>query len=156
MDYPTSLSSITPREAVAYAMYRAVVAIDDNKPELFESAMVQSEETTFEVIGGRTIQGMKAINAHIVDRLMPMKTTHSVTNVRGDLKDGADTAHLTATVIANHYRPDDTYAPESKACVTGGLYSVNLVMDSSDGLRKIIRWTLQLNWTKGDRSVIIG
>ncbi|KAF2103670.1 hypothetical protein NA57DRAFT_69883 [Rhizodiscina lignyota] len=154
MAYTIALPSLSPREAVADCLYRSVTGIDGNDPELFASSVLPGKETSV-IVGEHTIQGADTITEYIMSKIMPLHTTHFITNVRVDLKDGADTASLTANAMAYHYRPEDAYVPEAKAYVTGGLYYLDLVKDS-DGLWKIKKWTLKMNWTEGERSVIFG
>jgi len=156
MNHPIALSSISPREAAVDPLYRFVNGLDANNHELLESSMVEGKDTAFVILGSRSVEGTDAIKEYIYDKVMPLHTTHFITNVRVDLKDGADTAYVTATALAYHYKPEDAFLPESKAYATAGLYALDVVKDGSAGLWKIKKWTLKLNWTEGDRSVMMG
>jgi hypothetical protein len=114
------------------------------------------DETASFHVRDTSVQGFKAIKEYMTQKIMPLTTTHFITNVRVSLKDGADTASLTAHAMAYHIRPEDAFQPENKSFTTAGLYFVDLVKDSKDGLWKIKKWTLKLKWTEGDRSVITG
>jgi len=156
MSHPILLSSISTREAAVDPIYRFANGIDDNDRELLESSLVEGKDTAFNVMGGRSVEGMDAIKEYIYTKVMPLHTTHNITNVRLDLKDGADTAYMTATALVYHYKPEDAFLPDKKAFVTSSNYYVDIVKDDSDGLWKIKKLTLKLRWTEGERSVISG
>jgi len=154
MEHTKALTSLTTREAIADCLSRCIVGIDDQNPEMFKSSMIQSEDTSF-VIGTNVVQGVEAINAYILGKILPLTTTHLISNVRIDVKDGADTAIMTANAVAYHWNPKDAFLPDSKAFISGGLYHIDVVKDS-DGLWKTKKWTLKMLWTQGDRSVMDG
>jgi len=156
MNHPIALSSVSPSEAAVDPLYRFVNGLDANNRELLESSMVEGKDTAFVILGIRSIEGTDAIKEYIYGKVMPLHTTHFITNVRVDLKDGADMAYVTATALAYHYKPEDAFLPERKAYATAGLYALDVVKDSSTGLWKIKKWTCKLNWTEGDRSVMMG
>lgn len=155
MTHPTTLSSLTEREAVIDAMYRFCLAIDDNSPELLDSASYKGEDACF-ILGDHKIEGSDTIRQFMFDKIMPLQTTHHITNVRADVKEGADTAHMTCTSLVQHYKPEDAFKPDGKSFLTGGMYLVDLVKDSSDGLWKLKNVTLKLKWFDGDRSIMSG
>lgn len=154
--YPITISNLSPREAAVDPLYRFVNGLDANNRELLESSMVEGKDTAFVIMGNRSVEGTDAIKEYIYNKVMPLHTTHFITNVRVDLKDGADTAYVTATVLACHYKAEDAFLPERKAYATAGLYYMDMVKDSSSGLWKIKKWTLKMNWTEGDRSIMMG
>jgi len=150
-----TLTALRPREAVADALHRCVLGLDSNNRDLFESACLQNESMTV-VAGPVTIAGWTAIREFFL-RLFVLVTTHVTSNLRIELQDdGADTASMTAHALAHHVRPHDARRPEDTAYTASCLYFIDLVRDSSDGLWKIKRWEIKIQWTTGDRAVLYG
>jgi SnoaL-like domain len=148
-----SLTSLSPREAVADALHRCITGTDDNDRALFESGMLKDKDTAFIIAGtDRGFQGYDAIAEYMFTKVLPIPTTHLVTGVRVDLKDD-QTAYVTAHAVAYHWKPEDAFTAEGKPFTTGGMYYIDVVKDS-DGLWKVKKWTLKINWTEGDRAII--
>jgi hypothetical protein len=105
--------------------------------------------------GGFTIEGWTAVKG-LFDRAFGLVTTHITSNIRVELKDGGDTASLTAHAISYHVRPEDALKLEDTSYTAGSLYSIDLVKDGDDGLWKIKKWVIQVLWTTGDRAVLHG
>ena len=147
-----TLIALSPREAVADALHRCVLGLDNNDRDLFESACLKDETATV-VAGPNTIQGWGAINESM-SRLFLLVTTHFITNIRVDLKDGTNAASMTAHALAYHVRPADALKPEDTSYTAGCLYFVNLVKDNTDGLWKIKKWEIKIQWTSGDRAIL--
>ncbi|KZM28070.1 uncharacterized protein EKO05_0003763 [Ascochyta rabiei] len=149
-----NLTALTPREAVADALYRCVLGIDTNDQELFESACLKNESMTF-VAGPVNIEGWTAVN-ELTQKAFAVVTTHIISNIRIELKDGADTASMTAHAISYHVRPEDTLKPEDTSYTAGSLYNLGLARDGDDGLWKIKKWEVKILWTTGDKAVLHG
>lgn len=154
MSRPHSLTSLTLREAITDALYRAIIGFDRNDISIFDSAFV--EDVTLELRGGerRVINGLSTLRAQVLDHVGPMDTTHMISNVRMDVKDGADTASLTAYALAQHCPPGRGKEPDGPKYLVGGEYWVDLVRDEGDGLWKIKKWVLDVIWRQGDASVM--
>lgn len=150
---PIVLSSLSKREAITDAIYRAILAVDTNDMPMLLSAIAPGEDTCFER-EGTVVKGADAIKKRMMDMIGPMNTTHTVSNIRVDVKDGADTAFVTATAVAQHYRAGEGADGASQHLLVGGLYNIHLVEDKSDGLWKIKKWILKPVWRDGDRSVM--
>lgn len=148
------LTGLTPREAVADALHRCVHGIDTNDQTLFASGCVQ-DSSMLVVAGPVTLEGWTAINGYF-QRVFNLVTTHIVSNIRIELKDGADTAHMTAHALSYHVRPDDALKKEDTSYTSSCLYDIDLVKDGNDGLWKIKRWELKIQWTTGDIKVLHG
>ncbi|RYO76445.1 hypothetical protein DL764_010293 [Monosporascus ibericus] len=151
---PVTLTALTPREAVADALHRCLLGIDSNNRDLFESGCLKNESMTV-VAGPITLEGWTAISEFFL-KLSVLVTTHVTSNIRIELKDGADTASMTAHALAYHVRPDDALKPQDTSYTASSLYSVDLVKDSNDGLWKIKKWEIKILWTTGDRAVLSG
>ena len=149
-----SLTSLSRREAVADALHRCVLGLDSDDRDLFESACLTNESMIF-IGGGFALEGWTAIN-EVFERVFTLITTHVISNIRVQLKDGQDTAFLTAHAISYHVRPDDALKQEDTSYTAGSLYSINLVRDGDDGLWKIKRWEIKVLWTTGDKAVLHG
>lgn len=152
--YPHPLASLSPREAVTDAVYRALIGCDRNDVPIFVSAWA-GEDVAFEVHDSdkKVISGLSTIRKAVFDRVGPMDTTHSITNVRVDVKDAADTAFLTATAMAQHCPPGRGREPDGPKYLVGSQYSIDLVKDEADGW-KIKKWVLSVTWTQGDASLM--
>jgi len=156
MSYPQTLTSLTPREAIADALYRAVLGCDRNDLAIFNSAFTQDITAEIRGEGGRSLQGLDDVRAYILGGVGPMDTTHSISNIRVDVKDGADTASLTAYALAQHCPPGRGQELDGPKLLVGGEYSIDLVRDDADGLWKMTKWVLDVVWRQGDRSVMPG
>jgi ketosteroid isomerase-like protein len=150
-----NLPSLSPREAMADVFYRIAIGMDNKDPEIFKSALIQSKDTYFDVGGVRRMEGADAIFEHLVGRFAKITTTHHITNIRVDWKEGADSAYVTAHSLACHYRAEEAMKPDSKGLTVGGMYFANMVKDA-DGLWKIANVTLKMNWMDGDPSIVRG
>jgi len=149
-----ALTALNPREAVADALYRCVAGIDSNDLDLFGSACLKNESMTV-VAGPINIEGWAAIN-NFFSRLFVLVTTHITSNIRIEVKDGANTAFMTANALSYHVRPDDALKHEDTSYTASSLYYIDLIKDSSDGLWKIKKWEIRVLWTTGDRAVLHG
>jgi hypothetical protein len=147
-----TLTALTPREAVADALYRAVLGIDSNNRELFESACLKDESMTFSA-GQFNLKGWSQISDLFVT-LSKVVTTHITSNIRVEVKD--DTASMTASAVAYHVKEDEAFKPEDTSYTAYNLYDIDLVKDDDDGLWKIKRWEIKALWTTGHASVVYG
>ncbi|KAI2640336.1 hypothetical protein GGS26DRAFT_537680 [Hypomontagnella submonticulosa] len=154
MASPVALSALSPREAVADALQRCVLGIDNNNRDLFSSACLKDESMAI-VAGPININGWPAISEYF-EKVFVLATTHITSNIRVELKDGADTASMTAHAIAYHVWPDDAFKQEDTSYTAACLYFIDLVKDSNDGLWKIKKWEIKVLWTTGDRAVVHG
>jgi hypothetical protein len=156
MSYPISLPSLDTKEAIADALYRAVIGFDRNDISIFDSAF--AENVVLELNAGynekRSIDGLSALKAQVLSHVGPMDTTHMISNVRVNHKDGEDIASLTAYALAQHCPPRRGKEPDGPKYLTGGEYTVDLLKDDGDGLWKIKKWILDIVWLQGDRSVM--
>ncbi|KAF2875671.1 hypothetical protein BDV95DRAFT_562383 [Massariosphaeria phaeospora] len=152
---PLTLPSLTPREAVADALHRCVLGLDTNNRALFESGCLMDETMTLIAGPFGTLEGWAAASA-IVLLLFDLVTMHTLSNIRVELQDGADTASLTAHAISYHIRPEEAHKPEDTSYTAGNLYYVDLVRDKGDGLWKIKKWDIRNLWVTGDRAVLEG
>ena len=93
MAQPIALSSLSIHEAVADALYRAVIGLDTNDHALFESAW-DKNNACFDR-EGTLFDGMDEINKNLWELISKLDSHHTISNVRIDVKDGADTAYMT-------------------------------------------------------------
>jgi hypothetical protein len=101
------------------------------------------------------IKGWAAVNEFFL-KVFVLVTTHIISNIRTELKDGADTAHVAAHGLAYHIQPNDALKLEDTSYTASCLYFMDLVKDSKDGLWKIKKWEIKILWTTGDRAVLHG
>jgi hypothetical protein len=151
MASPPLLTSLSPREAVTDCIFRFVHGLDTNDRSLVESASLKSESMTL-VIGDYTMEGWKAIS-DFIEKVYSVVTTHVISNIRVDVKDGADTAVLYAHAMAYHVRPEDALKVEDTSYTVSNLYRIDLVK-GEDGLWKTKRWEIKPLWTKGDKAIM--
>jgi hypothetical protein len=121
---------------------------------LLNSAWSGPDDGVVFEMNGNVIKGLDAIRTQIFDVVGPMDTTHMISNVRVDVKDGASTASLAAYAMAQHCPPGRGTEPDGPKFTTGSTYSLNLVKDESDGLWKIKKFAMKVIWRQGDRSVM--
>ncbi|RYP15612.1 hypothetical protein DL765_005591 [Monosporascus sp. GIB2] len=152
MANPVTLTALSPREAVADALHRCLLGIDSNNRDLFESGCLKNESMTV-IAGPITLEGWTAISEFFL-KVFVLATTHFTSNIRIELKDGADTASMTAHALAYHVRPDDALKQEDTSYTVSSLYFIDLVKDSNDGLWKIKKWEIKILWTTGDRAAL--
>jgi hypothetical protein len=156
MAHPHVLSSLVEREAITEVIYRALIACDRYDTATFNTAWA-GEDVVFEIHDDekRVLPNLTLIRTHILDKVGPMDTTHNLSLVRVDVKDGADTASLTATSLAQHCPPGKGRDPEGPKYTVGGQYSVDLIKDEA-GEWKVKKWVLNVIWSQGDPSVMHG
>ncbi|RYO83543.1 hypothetical protein DL762_006067 [Monosporascus cannonballus] len=144
----------SPRKAVADALHRYVLGIDTNNQDLFKSGYLKNESMAV-IASPITIDGWTAISEFFL-KVFVLVTAHVIRNIRIELKDGADTASMTTHALAYHVRPDDALKQEDSSYTASCLYFIDLVKDSNDGLWKIKKWEIKIQWTAGDRAVLHG
>ena len=99
--FPQTLPYLSQHEAIADALYRAAIASDHHDSALFNSAWA-GEEVSMEIHDDnkRVFQGLSRIRTNVLDKVGPMDITHNISMVRVNYQDGADTASLIATSMA--------------------------------------------------------
>ena len=141
------------REAIEDAIHRSVFGLDATDQKAFESAW--HKDAVFIYNGMTPVEGLDAILANTFGFIgAGLDTTHSVSNVRVEVKDGANTAKMTAHAIAMHYRRGEGQNPKASFLMTGNMYFLDVAKDESDGLWKIKKLDLRVNWFNGDLSVV--
>ena len=149
-----NLTGLSAREAVADALYRCVLGMDSNNRSLFESACLKGEDMVV-VAGSIPLHGWAAIDA-MMDRVFAIVTTHTVSNIRVEVKgDDADTAQITAHAISHHVREEDATKLEDTSYTASSLYDIELVKVEA-GLWKMKTWLIRVLWTVGDPAVLHG
>ena len=152
--FPQALPSLSQREAIADALYRAAIACDHHDTALFNSAWA-GEDVSMEIHDDnkRVLQDLSLIRTHVLDKVGPMDTTHNISMVRVNYHDGADTAFLTATSMAQHASSGTGRDPNGTKYTVGGEYSVDLIKDEA-AVWKIKKLVLNVIWTSGDASLL--
>ncbi|KAK9317837.1 hypothetical protein V1522DRAFT_409055 [Lipomyces starkeyi] len=153
MALPSALPSLGVREAITDALYRCVIGLDTADVALFDSAFTQ--DASFD-LNGKVLDGLNAIHTGCYDFIAKLDTTHFITNIRVDVKDGESKAYVTASALAQHYRPQQGREPGATRLMTGSLYFLDCVKDDKDGLWKVTHWKLKSIWTEGDWGVMTG
>ncbi len=151
MALPFALQSISTREAIADAVYRAVQGIDTNDLPLFKSAL--TEDVSMEATGMGVIQADDIVNK-MFSGVGPMDTTHIISNIRINAEEDGHTASMTAYAVAQHFRKGEGHDPAAPGLLSGGIYTLELVKDSKDGLWKVRKWVVDFKWMQGDRSIM--
>ncbi|KAA8619251.1 SnoaL-4 domain containing protein [Pyrenophora tritici-repentis] len=150
----TFLTGLSAREAVADALQRCVLGMDSNNRPLFESACLKGEDMVV-IAGSIPLNGWAAIDA-MMDRVFAIVTTHTVSNIRVELKsEDADTAQITAHAISYHVREEDALKQEDTSYTASSLYDIELVKVEW-GLWKMKTWLIKVLWTVGDAAVLHG
>ncbi|KAI1263693.1 hypothetical protein F5Y18DRAFT_124638 [Xylariaceae sp. FL1019] len=151
---PAELSPpLSPREAIADALYRCFAGLDTPDLSLWESSCTQDAEC---IIDGRKIIGMQAINAEVYEPTSRLDTTHFVTNLRIHIEENGTEARLAASTLAQRYRSGTGREAGSTRLLAGGPYFVHLVKDAEGGLWRIKTFEMSPRWTEGDIAVLAG
>lgn len=153
MTQPIILRSTSPTDAVADALYRAVIGLDNNDHKLWNSAWVEGNDMTF-AMGDNVMDSRETIETNIFKPIGALVTHHNISNVRVDLESRAETAYMTCYAIAQHKRPDTGLDPKAAKLTSGATYAVDVVKDCGDGLWKLRKWSMQLVWLEGDASIV--
>lgn len=151
---PAKLSPpLSDREAIIDAIHRALVGIDTNDSNLFNSAF--TDTGSFD-LNGQVMEGREAVNSQMFESVSKLDTAHVIGSIRVAIDEGGSTASATASVIAQHYRAGQGKDPAASRYMAGGLYRLDMVKDEGDGLWKMENWRLSLVWAEGDRGVMTG
>ncbi|KAF2167011.1 hypothetical protein M409DRAFT_22450 [Zasmidium cellare ATCC 36951] len=152
MSQPTTLAGLTPREAIADAMYRCVIGLDTADLPLFESAWSKDSPVLFDM-GTGAMHGLEDIKSKLYNFIAPLDTHHNCSNVRIDAKPGAKTAYLTAYSIAQHHRAGEGVDTSTKHLTSGAQYFLDVVEDG-DRVWRIKEWRMTVMWLDGDASIV--
>ncbi|KAI0105671.1 hypothetical protein GGR51DRAFT_518763 [Nemania sp. FL0031] len=151
---PVALSPpLSPREAVADALYRCLAGLDTPDRDLLESSFTQ--DACF-IMGDRVIEGIKEIRAQLYEPISKLDTTHYVTNLRIHIEENGTEARMSASALAQHYRPGTGRQLDAPRLLSGGPYIIHLVKDAEGGLWRIKKFQMGPKWTEGDITVITG
>lgn len=155
--YQHSLSGLSTREAITDALYRSIRGWDHNDTAAFNSSFI-GEEIEMEMKAGdgegMKVNSLSQLRDGLLAHVGPMDTTHMISNIRIDVKDGADTAALTCYALAQHCPPGRGKEPDGPKFLVGGEYTMEMVKDQKDGLWKIRKWLLDVIWRQGDAAVM--
>ncbi|KAH8683804.1 hypothetical protein BGZ61DRAFT_357332 [Ilyonectria robusta] len=145
---------LSDREAIPDALYRSIVGLDSSDETIFKSAW--HKDAVFVFDGIATVEGLDAILQNTFQVIgAGLDTTHMVSNVRVDVKEGADTATMTSHALAQHYRKGDGRNPTAPRFLTGNMYWVDLAKDESDGgIWKIKKLEIKVIWSEGDGAIV--
>lgn len=147
-----AISGLTTREAITDALYRAVVGLDTADETMFDSAF--TSEGVLEISGNK-MTGIEALHTGCFDYVgKKLDTTHFINNVRIEVAEGASSAKVTASALAQHYRGGEGKTPGAQRLLAGSLYKVDAVKDDKDGQWKIAYWNLEPVWLEGDYSIL--
>ena len=144
------VGGLTEREAIADALYRAVLAFDYTDEALLLSAV--TEDMSAE-IPGQSSHGVGEFKAAVFDRVSKLDTTHFLSNIRIAIE-SSNTAKVTCSAMAQHVRPGKGFEPGPNKYTTGALYLCDMVKVGD--LWKIKNWKANIVWVDGDPTVMIG
>ncbi|KAF2102159.1 hypothetical protein NA57DRAFT_73593 [Rhizodiscina lignyota] len=154
---PIQLKGLTDREACMDTIYRLVQGLDDPSEELLQSAFTEDvvfDRTPANAIGLEfdTIATRDKIVPELFNNIgKPMDTLHQVTNIRVDV-DG-DKAHLTCSVLAQHFRAGEGHEPHKQDQLFMGNKLVGDLVRAEAGLWRIQKLVLYNQWTTGTLDV---
>lgn len=152
---PSNLPSLTPREAVADALQRVLMAFDRNDKEMFESAF--SGEVVLEIRDGGlpdATYDLASLREELLNFIGSLDTTHMISNMRVYLEDNATSASMSAFVLATHCprgRGKDAKGPKYTVAED---HLIDLEKSYQDGLWKIKKWDLDVIWRNGDGTIM--
>ena len=107
--------ALTEREAIADALYRAVLAFDHADEALLLSAV--TEDISAEM-SGSSAKGVAELKAAFFDRVSKLDTTHFLSNMRINIE-SATTATVTCSAMAQHLRPGTGFDTSSSKLTSG-------------------------------------
>jgi SnoaL-like domain len=152
MSHPHALTSLNPREAITDAVYRATLGFDHNDATIFNTAFVPDHESVTFDLNGTLFYGLHDIRTKLLDFVGPMDTTHMISNVRVDIKDGAETAQLNCYALAQHCPKGEGMNAEGRKYLAASEYWVDFAKGEEGwGIKK---WVMKIIWTQGDASVL--
>ena len=145
--------SLSDREGIIDALYRSIIGLDTADQAMFESAWHKDATFVYDVMP--PTQGLDAILATTFQYVgQGLDTTHFVSNVRIELKNGSDTAKVTSHALAQHYRKNEGRDKKAPRYLTGNMYYVDVAKDNSEGLWKIAKLDIKVIWCEGDASIV--
>jgi hypothetical protein len=153
MTYPLSVSGLSTREQITDTIIRAGLGLDSNNKALWESAWAAHQNISLD-IDGNILKGLEQLNSGCFDTIGAMDTQHLVSNIRVDVKEGADIAHVTANVLAQHYRAGEGQVLGADRMLAGATYDVMVVKEES-GEWKVMTWALRTIWKEGNPAVML-
>lgn len=144
---------LSGREAVADAVYRALLGLDTNDAKLFESGL--TEDVIF-TVNESTTHGREALVSGSFAKLSKLDTTHFLTNVRVHIDEGGATASLTASALSQHYRGGEGMDPKAERYLAGTLYFLDLVRDDDEagGIWRVKNWKIRTSWNEGNVAIV--
>ncbi|KAK1811290.1 hypothetical protein LTR12_014322 [Friedmanniomyces endolithicus] len=145
MAFPITIPGLKTRDSIIDAVYRGTLAFDTGDAALLDSAM--TDDAVLET-GGTTFEGMELIRTKLFGRIAKLDTTHFVTNMRVDFKEGEAAASVTAGFLAQHYREGQGVVPDATRYLVGGVYFIELVKDGKEGLWKAKHWKVKPTWSR--------
>ena len=152
MAYPQTLSGLSTREEIADTIVRACLALDSNNKALWDSVWAADPDITLD-INGNVMKGLESITKNCFDGIGPMDTQHLLTSIRVDVKEGANTAQVTANALAQHYRAGQGQDPNAERMLAGSTYDIQVVKEAN-GQWKVKSWVLKIIWSEGSWAVM--
>lgn len=148
---------LTDREAAIDAIIRFVTSLDSGDEELCNSSMTENivmdlspfakAGLNIPVVDGR----QAAVNQLMTAVGKALDTTHMATNIRCTVD--RDTAELTCTVLAQHFRKGEGLRSECQEnCLHGNLYKATIVREGDLWKTKYLMITPA--WTQGTHDVM--
>lgn len=144
------LNLFLERESIKDTIYSIAAAFDENDFSIMKS--VCDKNMIFD-LNGFVMEGLEEIRIKSLNVVGPMDTTHTVSNVRVDLKADGRKATATANAIAQHYLPGQGQEKDARNFLAGTRYYFELAKDESDSW-KIEKYVLKIVWTQGHISVM--
>ncbi|KAJ9165414.1 hypothetical protein NKR19_g415 [Coniochaeta hoffmannii] len=139
---------LTEREAIADALYRAVLAFDHADEALLLSAVT---DDIYAEMPGASANGVAELKAAVFDRVSKLDTTHFLSNMRVSIE-SSSTAKVTCSALAQHLRPGQGLQPATSKFTSGGLYMCDMVKVGD--LWKMKSWKANIVWVDGDYTIM--
>ncbi|KAK0924318.1 hypothetical protein LTR48_002503 [Friedmanniomyces endolithicus] len=152
-----NVGGLTDREAAIDAVIRFVCSLDEGDEELCASSLTEDaimDLTPFQKLGwaSQAVAGRAAVVDILMKRVgRPLDTTHSATNIRCTVN--GDTAELTSSVLAQHFRAGEGPSPKHQDYyLFGNKYQADLVRESE--LWRMKKLTISPAWVQGNPEVM--
>lgn len=99
-------------------------------------------------------EGLDAVMRDVFEHVSRLETQHTISNIRIDVDDSANTARMVTYMIAQHHREGEAMDPSKEGLIGGATNSVSLLMDGESGLWKITKWEMNISWIQGNPSIV--
>ncbi|GAV56425.1 hypothetical protein ZYGR_0BQ00130 [Zygosaccharomyces rouxii] len=149
MSFPINLPFLSDREAIEDVIYRCMLSVDAADEKLFDSSLLPNATIEF---NGSEVSGIQNIRRALFEKISKLDCTHHVSNIR--INSSGNTASVTASVLAQHYREGEGNISNTQSLLSGGLNFFEVAKDDIDDLWRVKSWKVKTIWSEGDPTIV--